>query len=398
MQEWFYAKDGEQRGPVDAAQIKTLYAQGQIDAETLVWSTGMSDWLPLATQTQALGIRSPTSGAGAMPTPVIPESPKPPAAPTASPYAPPRAASPHDDGIHAGYAGGAVVQAGFLRRWAALIVDSLILGVGLIAAIVLISLPLGFFSFDGDGETIASMAQAAYYLLYIIVAPVYYAGMESSAAQATLGKRLIGIKVVDAQGRRLSFMHALGRWVAAITGYITLYIGFLLAAFTEKKQALHDLIASTYVVDKWAYTEFPERQRSGPAGCLVIGLVLLLPLIAVMGILAAIAIPTYQDYTQRARVSQVLVSAGSAKVQVSEYLASNDRCPQSWDEMGTSAPTSPYVTEVELLDVSARECQISLTVDADGGPSGELWLNVDENQRWTCSSDLPSRVLPISCR
>ena len=55
----------------------------------------------------------------------------------------------------------------------------------------------------------------------------------------------------------------------ASLSYLTLYIGFLMAAFTERKQALHDMVAGTLVVDRWAYTEHPELQRRGLGGCVI---------------------------------------------------------------------------------------------------------------------------------
>ena len=83
----------------------------------------------------------------------------------------------------------------------------------------------------------------------IIVGPwLYEAFMLSSAKQATLGKMAVGIKVTDDKGGRLSFGRATGRHFAKwLSGFFFL-IGYIIAAFTEKKQALHDLIASTLVV------------------------------------------------------------------------------------------------------------------------------------------------------
>src|SRR5690554_810032 len=91
----------------------------------------------------------------------------------------------------------------------------------------------------------------------------------------------LGIKVVNADGGRLSFAHALGRWFTALLSYVTLYIGFLLAAFTGKKQALHDLVAGTFVVDRWAYTEFPERQQRSLGGCLIVFVIVMILMIGI---------------------------------------------------------------------------------------------------------------------
>ncbi len=76
----------------------------------------------------------------------------------------------------------------------------------------------------------------------------YYTLMESSKTQATLGKRALGLQVTDLQGRRISFGHALGRFLAKTFSWITFGFGFVMAGFTPRKQALHDFIASTLVI------------------------------------------------------------------------------------------------------------------------------------------------------
>ncbi len=416
MSEWYYAKNDEQHGPVAIEVLVDLYRRGEINGDSLIWCEGMPDWQPLARHRQALGLASaPIAPSSAPPPPPAPPpstaaavgEPTPSRAsssatgaqrPQASPYAPPTAAPPAQ---HAGAsAAGHVVQAGFLRRWAALIVDSLILGAALVTVTLIIAIPTGLFSASSPES--ASIVQIIYYGFYLLAAPIYYAGQESSAAQATLGKRIIGIKVVDRDGGQLSFMHALGRWFAASLSYLTMYIGFLMAAFTEKKQALHDLIAGTYVVDRWAYTDRPELQKSGATGCLVIGLVLLLPLIAVIGILAAIAIPAYQDYTQRVHVSQVIADVAPVKIAIEEFHASNDRCPNDWDELQMSAPDSNYVSETLVGYNAESQCVIQVTFDAVGTDlqtiGKRLWMVRADTGSWKCSSELDNRYLPVTCR
>ena len=71
--------------------------------------------------------------------------------------------------------------------------------------------------------------------------------MESSSTQATLGKMAMSIVVTDISGNRVSFGRATGRHFAKIISAIILYIGYLMIAFTEKKQGLHDIIADTLV-------------------------------------------------------------------------------------------------------------------------------------------------------
>lgn len=80
---------------------------------------------------------------------------------------------------------------------------------------------------------------------------LYFAGMESSERQATFGKSLTSLKVTDLDGRRITFKRATGRFFAKlITGMIPLAIGYIMAGFTAKKQALHDMIAGTLVLRK----------------------------------------------------------------------------------------------------------------------------------------------------
>jgi uncharacterized RDD family membrane protein YckC len=75
--------------------------------------------------------------------------------------------------------------------------------------------------------------------------------MESSAHQGTLGKIALGLFVTDLQGRRISFGRASGRFFAKIiTGLIPFFIGYIMAGFTEKRQALHDMIAGCLVLKK----------------------------------------------------------------------------------------------------------------------------------------------------
>lgn len=82
----------------------------------------------------------------------------------------------------------------------------------------------------------------------LVVAWLYFAGMESSKEQATLGKMLMGIRVADLEGRRIGFLRATGRHFAKILSALTFYAGFIMAALTERRQGLHDKLAGTVVL------------------------------------------------------------------------------------------------------------------------------------------------------
>ena len=94
-------------------------------------------------------------------------------------------------------------------------------------------------------------------LVVLLVYIGYFAGMESSFRQATYGKMMLGVKVVDEDGFRISFWRAVGRYFAKYLSIFTLFIGFLMAAFTEKKQALHDMVAKTLVIKEGSCSLWP---------------------------------------------------------------------------------------------------------------------------------------------
>ena len=87
-------------------------------------------------------------------------------------------------------------------------------------------------------------------LFFIIGYWVYYAVMESSVKQATFGKIILGMIVTDLEGKPISFGRATGRFFSKFISGLIVCFGFVMAGFTEKKQALHDMMASCLVVNK----------------------------------------------------------------------------------------------------------------------------------------------------
>ncbi|HEX5693516.1 MAG TPA: RDD family protein [Arenimonas sp.] len=389
MTQWYYADAGEQLGPVAADVLGALARQGRIGPDTLVWREGWSQWRPLSEAAAELGVESPSMA-------------------TATSTPPPAPAAERPTLPMAGAA--EVVQAGFWRRFAALFIDALILSAVfytlLFVVILVVGIGSGFEGFEGDEPPLwFTFTFVLLGLGYYPMAACYYALQESGPHQATLGKRALGIKVCDLEGRRLDRGHAFGRWLAAALSYLTLYIGFLMAAFTARKQALHDFVASTQVVDRWAYSEYPDRQQSSPSGCLiaVVAAALLAVGLAVLGILAAIAIPAYSDYTGRAGVSTAMHAAGPVKSAIEEFVPQTDRCPRDWDELGMAAPSHPSLAAVEVGELDDGRCVIELQLGQVPGAPGvagqHIWLSRLSEGVWDCSSDLESpRYLPASCR
>jgi uncharacterized RDD family membrane protein YckC len=87
-------------------------------------------------------------------------------------------------------------------------------------------------------------------LLATAISILYWTLMESSKYQATVGKMALGLKVTDVEGKNLDFVKALIRNLCKIISTMILYIGYMMAGFTDKKQGLHDMIAGTLVVKK----------------------------------------------------------------------------------------------------------------------------------------------------
>ena len=147
-----------------------------------------------------------------------------------------------------------VVYAGFWRRFVAMIIDSFIFA-PLILIVILMSGLFGIAmqptaDLEGLAGAIFSIGVVVLMCLLFVGYWLYYTAMESSRHQATLGKKALGIIVTDMSGNGISFARANGRFFGKWISGMILNIGYLMAAFTEKKQALHDILASCLVVMK----------------------------------------------------------------------------------------------------------------------------------------------------
>lgn len=134
--------------------------------------------------------------------------------------------------------------AGFWLRFAAILIDLIVV---MVAVGFLISL-LGIGLMDSDDPDALFGPILGFYGGFQVAVVLYFTLMESSKWQATLGKRAVGIMVTDLEGRRISFGRALGRYFAKLISGLIIYIGFIMAGFTERKQGLHDMIAGTLVI------------------------------------------------------------------------------------------------------------------------------------------------------
>lgn len=133
--------------------------------------------------------------------------------------------------------------ASFWQRLGAYLLDGLLItGVPLVLLLPVIA--GGFVGESGEAIVVGWMVIQ---VIGALVTILYYSLMHSSKYQATLGKKWLGLRVVDEQGQRISVWRALGRFFALFLS-MPLFLGFLMVFFTEHRQALHDKIAGTRVL------------------------------------------------------------------------------------------------------------------------------------------------------
>jgi len=136
--------------------------------------------------------------------------------------------------------GGTTGYGGFWIRLVAYIIDAIVINVATWAVGLVIGVDPFAAATTGYDPTST--------VISLVIGLLYFALLESSERGATLGKMAVGLRVVTDRGTRLSFGHALGRYLAKLLSGLILFIGFLMVAFTERKRGLHDMIAGTLVV------------------------------------------------------------------------------------------------------------------------------------------------------
>lgn len=267
--EWYFSRNNQQEGPVTLEALAEMARSGALQPAHLVWSAGMTEWQPAG---RVPGIFPAAPPAAAQPAYAAP------AAYTQSQgsygqtqaayaaqqgytqqqgyaqqgYVPPYAAA-----HQLGYAAAQVRYAGFWIRVLAYIIDGIILGivVGIISGVLSVamhqntsSFQFGPNAFPNQAMNGKTQANPVFSLVTMLFYWLYFAVLESSAMQATFGKQILGLKVTDLNGNRIGFGKATGRYFAKIISGLLLCIGFMMVGWTQRKQGLHDMMASTLVV------------------------------------------------------------------------------------------------------------------------------------------------------
>jgi len=235
--QWYYSILGTSYGPVTENNLKSLARQGAFGPQDYVYAPFLDDWVRADS---VYGLFEDAGGAAAR------------AAPQPAHVEAPAIGSPEALTYRTQYAG-------FWIRAAAVIIDRLVLYIPNCTISATLTLPLSIAmqrAGAGSGPSgeekffaVWFVMSAVQFIARLLVGWLYFGLMESSRWQATLGKRAVGIMVTDPEGRRLTFARASGRFFASILSWpLTIGVGYIMAAFTERGQTLHDLIAGTVVV------------------------------------------------------------------------------------------------------------------------------------------------------
>lgn len=245
MTHWHYADAlRRQHGPLAADELRARFERGELERDALVWRAGLPAWQPLEAYAGELGIVLPPRAT--LPAPAVPALP----------------------------GTGEVVYAGLWRRVAASVIDSFVTSMLAYALMIplLLAFGLSLGMLAGRVESASAGASALFFALAygigLLLPAAYFGWLQASNWQASLGKLAVGIKVTRADGCRIGFWRGFLRYLAyTLLTLLTCGIGAVVTAFmaglTRRKQAPHDFFCDTVVVDRWAWTDQPQRQQRG---------------------------------------------------------------------------------------------------------------------------------------
>lgn len=240
--QWYVGRNGQKAGPYSTEQLKRMAAAGQLVPTDLLWKQGLETWVPLE---KVKGLVPAGAGGTLPPLDLEPQGATPAARPAGPAEWNPYQASSTSD-LTAG--GQGIVYAEFMPRVAAYLLDNIFIGV--IGLILLVGVAFMFGLVSGGDESVIGTGFLLGLLLNFFVTILYFVGYETSAKQGTWGKQILGIKVTNMEGGRLTTGQAIGRFFAKFITGLTCSIGYLLPLFTDRKQTLHDLICGCLALKK----------------------------------------------------------------------------------------------------------------------------------------------------
>lgn len=298
------------------------------------------------------------------------------------------------------------IYGGFWMRTAALLIDIVIIWVlvfAILMAVALMHMPASAESSQQFGQTLARMWLVVAFLLPTL----YFALFESSTRQATPGKLALGLRVTNESGGQISFLRALGRNLGRYLSGLIFYVGYMMAGWTARKQALHDVIATTFVVRKNSLESWQEGHAVGAPTSLPAWAIVLMVFVgcffAMVPILAAISIPAYQSYLVKAQVAEAMLVSTDARRAVEQYELSHGMPPADNAAIGMGSPEQihgRYVASVEVAngDVVAHFGEHAAQTLQNRSVTFTPVVN-GQSIHWTCASEnIAVSNLPLACR
>lgn len=286
-----------------------------------------------------------------------------------------------------------LIYAGFWVRFLAAFLDILVLGAGVILFIFAIAALLAY---SGRESLLYDrLALPLFYSVIIFITVSYYILMESGEDGATLGKRWLNIKIIDASGNQLTITRALARLILRVFSFALLTLGFLIQPFTRRKQAMHDLLAHTVVV-----RENESRKISIMATLLVLFMALMVPVLAIF---STAGLPVFQQRIQKVQMNHGVRAGKEASLAVARFYRNNGRVPAAIGDTGTKIRTSPHVAGIEINQQNGELTVVfSETVRKNIRNKHLIFsptLAADQSISWKChSADIEMQYLADICK
>ncbi|MGH8108619.1 MAG: RDD family protein [Arenimonas sp.] len=353
---WHYIDLQQNRhGPVAASVIKDAYQRGELGPGSLVWHAELPQWQSLEIHADALGIDLK------------------------------RINVPMLNGREVKYAN-------FFHRWAALMVDQWILAataITITGIIVTITYFASGASLENDPERaliVLALSMIAYLPILLGLSGTYHIYFESSSRHGSWGKQFLGIEVRNEQGEFLDRSTAALRWFSATLSHLTQSIGFLIAAFTEKRQALHDFLAHTIVLEREASTLPVQIDRNKRALIILILGIFIIPFV----IFASLLFPMIHliekvEHVETVKHQKIAALVVPIQQAIRNRVDLDNTCLSHEDAelKPLLQPLEPMVTEIYAgLSDDQQACEIYL----DLGGYKALSYRYSGEGEWTCEA------------
>jgi uncharacterized RDD family membrane protein YckC/Tfp pilus assembly protein PilE len=285
-----------------------------------------------------------------------------------------------------------LIYAGFWVRLAAAFLD--VLAIAAVVILLVFSIAVLVALTGRDDILHNQQAISIFYWTVICMSAAYYILMESGEHGATFGKRWVNIKVLDAKGDRLSIARALARFLARLFSYLLLLGGFLIQPFTQRKQALHDLLAGTVVV-----RANDSNKVSIMASLLVLFFALMVPVLAIF---STVGVPLFQQYILKVQLNHAVQTGKEATLAVAHFYRNNGKVPATISDAANISLTS----HVAGIAINQQNGEVTLTFSESVRKALRNktllftpTLQADHSISWQChSNDIEARLLPDTCK